>query len=136
MLEKQIAKKYLDLLGGEIEVACKFGRVDLLTDTYIVEFKNVNAYKSAIGQLLTYKQHFTDKKLMLVTFGSALRSRKLREITDACCHLNIEYVHEITEGMAKSTRNHWQKDNNTDAVFDIRKTIYKPRYDYKHLSKM
>ena len=41
-------------LGGEIEVRCLAGNIDLFTSTEIIEIKQLTGWKGAIGQILVY----------------------------------------------------------------------------------
>jgi hypothetical protein len=51
-IEKQIQLKLQKQLNGEIEVETKFGYIDLLTDTQLIEIKNGVNWKHGIGQLI------------------------------------------------------------------------------------
>ena len=66
--EKQIQIAYQIQYGGEIEYPTANGRIDLLTDTTIYEFKNFRGYKSCLGQLLAYSDCVSQIQLVAVLF--------------------------------------------------------------------
>ena len=41
-------------LKGEVEVRCKFGRIDVLTKSEAIEVKKMSGWKHALGQALVY----------------------------------------------------------------------------------
>jgi len=53
--EKDIQLRLQTQLNGEIEVKTKFGFIDLLTDTEIIEIKNGKSWKHGLGQLCVFK---------------------------------------------------------------------------------
>lgn len=67
--EKQIQLAYHLRYGGIIEYPTANGRIDLLTDTTIYEFKIFKDYKSCLGQLLAYDDCVPQLKLCAVLFG-------------------------------------------------------------------
>lgn len=58
--EQQVRDRLQSQLGGLIEVATPAGRIDLLTDTEIIEVKHVSEWKSAIGQVLAYSGFYPE----------------------------------------------------------------------------
>lgn len=67
--EKQIQLLYQSRYGGVIEHSTANGRIDLLTDTTIYEFKLFKKYKDCLGQLLAYHDCIPKAKLVAVLFG-------------------------------------------------------------------
>lgn len=67
--EKNIQLAYQARLGGKIEYSTPMGRIDLLTDDSLYEFKHCSKFKEAIGQVLTYKRYVSVKYLYIVLFG-------------------------------------------------------------------
>lgn len=67
--ERNIQLAYQARLGGKIEHPTPIGRIDLLTDDSLYEFKYYKEFKSAIGQVLTYKRYVSVKYLYIVLFG-------------------------------------------------------------------
>lgn len=67
--ERNIQLAYQARLGGKTEYPTPIGRIDLLTDDSLYEFKYYKEFKSAIGQVLTYKRYVSVKYLYIVLFG-------------------------------------------------------------------
>ena len=67
--EKQIQLAYHLRHGGELEYPTANGRIDLLTNTTIYEFKIFRNYKECLGQLLAYDDCTPQMKLYAVLFG-------------------------------------------------------------------
>ena len=57
-------------LGGEVEVITAVGRIDLLTTTEIIEIKNINDWKEALGKLLAYEAFFPEHQKRIHLFGN------------------------------------------------------------------
>jgi hypothetical protein len=80
-----------ETLGGQPEVVTPAGRVDLLTDTCLIEIKYVGNWKEAIGQLLVLSVYFQSHKPQLALFGDADNlAQKLIEFH--CALLGIEVL--------------------------------------------
>ncbi|NEP61453.1 MAG: hypothetical protein F6K31_31630 [Symploca sp. SIO2G7] len=60
--EKQVQKRLAQSLRGKIEVQCKSGSIDVLTDTQIIEVKKCKDWKHAIGQVLVYQLEYPDRQ--------------------------------------------------------------------------
>lgn len=60
--EKKVQKRLSNLINGKIEVQCKTGAIDILTDTEIIEVKKAKDWKHAIGQVLVYQLEYPDHK--------------------------------------------------------------------------
>ena len=52
--EKIVQKRLAKSLNGKIEVQCKTGSIDVLTDTEIIEVKKARDWKHAVGQVIVY----------------------------------------------------------------------------------
>ena len=75
-------------LGGETEVPCKSGIVDILTETEVIEVKSIKNWKDAIGQVLVYRCEFKGKNPRVHLFGRA--SDEYRSmVVDFCTQLNV-----------------------------------------------
>lgn len=68
--ERALQIKYKNRLGGQIEVPVASGRIDLLTDDTIYEFKVFKDYKNCLGQLLAYDDCLPGLKLCAVLFDT------------------------------------------------------------------
>jgi DNA-binding MarR family transcriptional regulator len=67
--ERRIRDRLKVELGGEIEVATAVGRIDLLTATEVIEIKNINDWKEALGKLLAYSAFFPEHSKRIHLFG-------------------------------------------------------------------
>lgn len=67
--EKQIQLAYQAKYGGQIEFANEYGRIDLVTNAAVFEFKYYKKYKECLGQLLAYSGEHPNKALVAVLFG-------------------------------------------------------------------
>lgn len=65
------------------EVQTEIGRIDLLTDEYIFEFKQVKKWKEGLGQLLVYSHYYPDRHKVLCLVGMATESY-LQIVRDHC----------------------------------------------------
>ena len=59
--EAEVRDRLCAELGGQIEVETKYGFIDIVTDTEIIEVKKATSYKHAIGQILCYSN---DKRFL------------------------------------------------------------------------
>lgn len=92
-LESYYQLKLQKQLGGEIEVKTEAGRIDLLTQTELIEVKEVLSWKSAIGQSLSYSVYYPDHKRRIHLFGVA--SQEYKRIVEYHCSLhNIRVTYE------------------------------------------
>lgn len=74
-------------LGGVMEAYTVAGRIDLVTDTEVIEIKRVADWKDAVGEVLTKGQFFPKHQKRIHLFGKA---EKLQEtILATCTSLNI-----------------------------------------------
>lgn len=67
--ERIIQNRLAKTLGGAKEVPTEAGRIDLLTSVEIVEIKQVNQWKSALGQILVYGEYYPSHKKRIHLFG-------------------------------------------------------------------
>jgi DNA-binding MarR family transcriptional regulator len=68
-IERKVTESLKAALGGKTEVKTPVGRIDLLTDTEIIEVKNIGEWKGALGQLLIYSLHYPNHKKRIHLFG-------------------------------------------------------------------
>lgn len=86
--EQRIADSWAKKMDGNLEVNCESGRVDIMTQTQVVEVKHVNRWKAAMGQVLAYAVA-TGLKPVLILYGSTTEG--LRPIIEkVCSHYGIE----------------------------------------------
>lgn len=75
--------------GGQLEVTTPVGRIDLLTETEIYEFKRYKNWKEAVGQLMSYGQSYPNHNKVMMLFDKTDPSNDA-EILEVCDALNIE----------------------------------------------
>ena len=71
--ERVVQLSLWEKLGGEIEVPCLAGRIDILTSIEIIEVKRVFAWKSALGQILVYGSYYPIHQKRIHLFGKTDR---------------------------------------------------------------
>jgi hypothetical protein len=69
--ESNVRDKLAEALGGETEVPCKTGAIDILTETEVIEVKKIKHWKAAIGQALVYSLEFPHHAPRIHLFGQA-----------------------------------------------------------------
>lgn len=61
MSEATIRDKLARQERGQTEVYCPVGRVDILTETEVIEVKSAKEWKAALGQAVAYKYFYPSK---------------------------------------------------------------------------
>lgn len=74
--EYQVVQRLNNELGGQVEVITAVGRIDLLTDTQVIEVKQVSDWKAALGQILTYSAFFPEHIKRIHLFGDCTPDKK------------------------------------------------------------
>jgi hypothetical protein len=82
-----------DKLKGTVEVHTKAGRIDILTDTEVIEVKRVSGWKGAIGQVKSYGHYYPKHSLRIHLFGK-LTERRLKMIQGVCQSEGILVTYE------------------------------------------
>jgi hypothetical protein len=85
----RLAKK----LKGKKEVNTEAGRIDILTDTELIEVKQVSGWKGAIGQVKSYGRYYPEHSLRIHLFGK-LTEKRLRMIQGVCQSEGILVTYE------------------------------------------
>ena len=67
-----VQERLHELIGGEREVSCVHGRIDLLTDRLLIEVKSCADWMKAIGQLICYSTDYPGHQLCLYTYDGCL----------------------------------------------------------------
>ncbi|MDB9372369.1 MarR family transcriptional regulator [Nodularia sphaerocarpa] len=75
--EYQVVQRLKSELGGQTEVVTAIGRIDLLTDTEVIEVKQVSEWKAALGQILTYAAFFPEHTKRIHLFGNCTPEKRL-----------------------------------------------------------
>jgi hypothetical protein len=68
-------------LGGQVEAPTKFGPVDLLTVTELIEVKEFPDWKTGLGQILAKSNCYSDRAKRLHLFGKPVNLKNI----EACC---------------------------------------------------
>jgi len=68
--ERSVVTKLAILRGGEREVKCGCGFIDLLTPTHVIEVKKLKHWKHALGQVLAYGFLYPKHQREIVLFAS------------------------------------------------------------------
>ena len=74
--EYQVVQRLQAKLGGQTEIVTAVGRIDLLTETEIIEVKQVSDWKAALGQILTYARFFPEHIKRIHLFGNCTPEKK------------------------------------------------------------
>ncbi|BAY50187.1 hypothetical protein SAMD00079811_78160 (plasmid) [Scytonema sp. HK-05] len=88
-IEQQVRDNLKAILGGQSEVMTSSGRIDLLSDREIIEIKQFNNWKEALGQIFTYSAFFPTYNKRIHLFGSATALKKLPDIEAACLPFEV-----------------------------------------------
>ncbi|MGL4620952.1 hypothetical protein [Chroococcidiopsis sp.] len=92
--ERKIRDRLHAQLGGLVEVVTPAGRIDLVTDTQIIEIKTVGDWKSALGQILAHSGFYPEHQKRIHLFGSTFELKKLPDIEAACLSFDIKVTGE------------------------------------------
>lgn len=77
-----------------LEVRCPVGRIDILTQTHLIECKHycdVNAFKHALGQVLAYSYFYKNHKRVLALIGQPATAEK-SVVEDVATSLGVSIV--------------------------------------------
>lgn len=89
--EKEIQTYLHDKLGGSIEVPCEGDYIDLLTETQIIEIKNIKKWKHALGQILVYSDDYPNHEKVLYLFGTCENTERIEKHCDKF-GVTVKYV--------------------------------------------
>ena len=90
--EKKIQMRMQKEMKGKIEVYTDVGKIDLLTDSEIIEIKHAAQWKSGVGQLLCYARYKPRNTKRLHLFGDC--SYDCNDIESTCESLGIYVTYE------------------------------------------
>lgn len=93
-IEKQIRERLQANLSGLSEISTPVGRIDLLTDTEIIEVKRFGDWKAALGQILIYSAFYPEHQKRIHLFGSKAELEKLLDIELACLGFAVKVTGE------------------------------------------
>lgn len=93
-IESTIRDNLQAQLGGLTEVTTPSGRIDLLTETEIIEVKNIKDWKAALGQILVYSAFYPDHKKRIHLFGQNIDN--LTDLELYCLPFGVAVTGELT----------------------------------------
>lgn len=85
--EHEIRNKLASTCNGKIEIKTPVGYIDVLSNKYIIEVKEISNWKHAVGQLLCYAQYYPDKIKRIQLFGEHCEEKET--IIKICKNLGI-----------------------------------------------
>lgn len=96
--ERGVRDRLQACLGGDTEVPCRYGRVDLVTSDTIVEVKRVDKYLHALGQVLGYGRCMPEKLKRVHLFGDmGSNSEIVKEATALVESFGVQCTFETVE---------------------------------------
>jgi hypothetical protein len=100
--ERDVRDRLQAQLGGKTEAYTKWGLIDLLTETELIEVKIVHQWKDAIGHLIAKSRAFPNHTKRLHLFGP--EDPRLDHIEEICTECNIRITFEkVAKPMAQTT---------------------------------
>ena len=93
--ERAVRDRLHAKLGGKVEAYTKFGLIDLLTETELIEIKVAHRWKDAIGHIVAKSEKYPNHKKRLHLFG--IQEPILDNIQDICDRLGIQVTFELVE---------------------------------------
>ena len=92
--ERAVRDRLQSQLGGKVEAYTKFGLIDLLTETQLIEIKVIHRWKDAIGHILAKSEKYPNHQKRLHLFGP--QEPILDNIQDFCDRHSIQVTFELT----------------------------------------
>ena len=93
--ERDVRDRLQTQLGGKVEAYTKWGLIDLLTETELIEVKIVHQWKDAIGHIIAKSRAFPTHTKRLHLFGPD--DPRLDHIEEVCTECNIQITFEKVE---------------------------------------
>lgn len=90
-LEQSIRDQLAAELGGDTEVECESGWIDLLTETHLIEVKKAKLWKHAVGQLIMYGLDYPNHQLTMHLFSADRCDRELIKEKCSTYHINVVF---------------------------------------------
>jgi hypothetical protein len=127
--EKLISDKLSKLLNGKREVCINGNRnrIDILTDSEIIEVKNYNNRISSIGQILYYSSFYPDRILRIHLFDHNNERDKI--FTDICDKLKIKVTYEENNLICTGLL-HCEGDDEKKEAFDYTKASHNEKKEF------
>ena len=93
--ERDVRDRLQAQLGGKVEAYTKWGLIDLLTETELIEVKIVHQWKDAIGHIIAKSRAFPTHTKRLHLFGPD--DPRLDHINEVCAECDIQITFEKVE---------------------------------------
>ncbi len=90
--ERDVRDRLQSQLGGKVEAYTKYGLIDLLTETELIEIKTVDRWKDAIGHILAKSNKYPTHAKRLHLFGP--KDPILETIEEVCTPHSIRVTFE------------------------------------------
>lgn len=90
--ERVIRDKLALEYSGEVEVETKFGKIDVLTSTMIIEVKTTRSWKHALGQILAYSEEYKSHKKVVCLFDLDKCMYSVKDIREVYCKYGVELL--------------------------------------------
>jgi hypothetical protein len=91
-IESVISNRIAKEINGEREVETRFGKIDVLSDIWLIEVKNIKKWHNGIGQILIYSEDYPEKRKRLHLFGQTIKN--INDIEMICNKYGIEVTFE------------------------------------------
>jgi hypothetical protein len=82
-------------LGGKMEAFTVVGRIDLVTDTEVIEIKQIAQWKDAFGEVLAKGQFFPKHHKRIHLFGAS--DKLMEKIVPCCSVLEVLVTFEVSD---------------------------------------
>jgi len=92
--EKRVRDRLQKSIGGIAEAETPVGRIDLLTDTEVIEVKRVEDWKGALGQVLAYQTFYPNHKARPHLFGCCTEKTVIEQV---CSGFGVKVTGEEVE---------------------------------------
>ena len=92
--ERLIRDKLALLYNGKVEVETKFGKIDVLTDSMIIEVKTAKHWKHALGQILAYFEEYKSHKKVVCLFDWDKCMCSITDIREVYCKYGVDLLIE------------------------------------------
>ena len=92
-LERKARLNLQGSIGGILGARTLAGTIDLLTASQIIEVKDVNDWKSALGQILVYGQYYPSHQKRIHLFGES-QEQYLLMVRKHCSDFNVVVTHQ------------------------------------------
>ena len=93
--ERDVRDRLQAQLGGQVEAYTRYGLIDLLTATELIEIKTVDRWKDAVGHILAKAHRYPNHAKRLHLFSS--EEPILETIEQVCTPHNIRVTYEKVE---------------------------------------